>query len=246
MGLMVAAAEAQQQGLTINWEQLPTYNTVMSVAAGAGLILVVMLGRELARDPENVTVEGYSLAFGVLGLILTTTGFHMTVTWPLAPDFPYDNIIFGESSFAFGVLLLAAAFAGWRRGAELIASERPVERLAVVARPMSVFVVGIGLSMIAIAVAGMQFQLFVAPPPEPITGWFAQWPWVEATFVSGLYFLVGLGAVLSPLALGRRGAWFTAVGWMWAVTGVAFLLFGAFTFYAHIGLIVRTMPMPAS
>ena len=139
------------------------------------------------------------------------------------------------------MLLLAAAFAGWRRGPELIASGRALERLAVVSRPISVFVFGIGLGMIGIAVAGMQFQLFVAPPPEPITGWFAQWPWVEATFVSGLYFLVGLGAVLFPFALSRRGAWITIIGWLWGVTGVAFLLFGAFNFYSHIGLIVRTM-----
>ena len=239
MGLMIAAAA--EQGLTINWENLPTYNTVMSVAAGAGLLLVVMLGRELARDPGQVTVEGYSFAFAVLGVILTTTGLHMTLTWPLAPDFPFDNIIFGEPSLAFGVLLLVAAFGGWRRGHDLLISEDVLERIAVLARPMSVFIFGLGLGMIGIAVAGMQFQLFVAPPPEPITGWFAQWPWVEATFVSGLYFLVGLGAVLFPFALTRRGALVTVIGWLWGLTGAAFLLFGAFNFYAHIGLIVRTM-----
>ena len=43
---MVAA-----EGLVIDWAQMPTYNTVMSVAVGAGLILLVMLGRELLRSP---------------------------------------------------------------------------------------------------------------------------------------------------------------------------------------------------
>ena len=238
MPLFIAA----EQGLTINWENLPTYNTVMSVAAGAGLILVVMLVRDMLHQRDRISVEGYAGAFGVLGLILTLTGFHMTVTWPLAPAFPYDNIIFGEPAFAFGVLLLAAAILGRRSGAELLDHPDPFARLALVARPMSVFIVGLGLSMFGIAAAGMRYQLFVAPPPEPITGWFAQWPWLEATFISGLYFLVGLGAVLVPAALSRRGRWLSVVGWTWMLAGIAFLVFGAFNFFAHIGLIVNTMP----
>ncbi|WP_244286036.1 DUF981 domain-containing protein [Cellulosimicrobium cellulans] len=235
---MVAA-----EGLVIDWAQMPTYNTVMSVAVGAGLILLVMLGRELLRSPGRVVVEGWSLAFGVLGTILTATGLHMTLTWPLAAGgFPFDNIIFGETSLAFGVLLLAAAFYLWTRGRAALERADATEHLQAVARPVSVFVLGMGLGLVAIAVAGVTYQLFAAPPEEPISGAFAAYPLVEAIFMSGLIALVGVGAILFPFAVrsGRRVVR-TVIGWAWGLSGVAFLLFGAMNFFTHIGLIVNTM-----
>src|SRR4051794_14168091 len=95
--------------LVIDWTQMPTYNTIMSVAAGAGLISIVYFAREMIRGGSDVPLDGWSVAFAVPGFILTVTGMHMTLTWPLAKYFPFDNIVFGETSFAFGVLLLAAA-----------------------------------------------------------------------------------------------------------------------------------------
>ena len=231
------------EGLVIDWAQMPTYNTVMSVAVGAGLILLVLLGRELLRAPGKVVVEGWSLAFGVLGAILTATGLHMTLTWPLAAGgFPFDNIIFGETSLAFGVLLLAAAFYLWTRGRAALDRSDATEHLSAVARPVSVFVLGMGLGLVAIAIAGVTYQLFAAPPEEPISGAFAAYPLVEAIFMSGLIALVGVGAILFPFALRPgRTAVRTVIGWTWAVAGVAFLLFGAMNFFTHIGLIVNTM-----
>ena len=235
---MVAA-----EGLVIDWAQMPTYNTVMSVAVGAGLILLVMLGRELLRSPGKVVVEGWSLAFGVLGAILTATGLHMTLTWPLAAGgFPFDNIIFGETSLAFGVLLLAAAFYLWTRGRAALERADATEHLQAVARPVSVFVLGMGLGLVAIAVAGVTYQLFAAPPEEPISGAFAAYPLVEAIFMSGLIALVGVGAILFPFAVRSGGrAVHAVIGWAWGLSGVAFLLFGAMNFFTHIGLIVNTM-----
>ena len=235
---MVAA-----EGLVIDWAQMPTYNTVMSVAVGAGLILLVMLGRELLRSPGKVVVEGWSMAFGVLGAILTATGLHMTLTWPLAAGgFPFDNIIFGETSLAFGVLLLAAAFYLWTRGRAALERADATEHLQAVARPVSVFVLGMGLGLVAIAVAGVTYQLFAAPPEEPISGAFAAYPLVEAIFMSGLIALVGVGAILFPFAVRSGGRAVRAViGWAWGLSGVAFLLFGAMNFFTHIGLIVNTM-----
>lgn len=231
------------EGLVIDWAQMPTYNTVMSVAVGAGLILLVWLGRELIRNPRDIVPEGWALAFGVLGLILTTTGLHMTLTWPLAAGgFPYDNIIFGETSLAFGVLLLAASVYAWFRGKTVLATEGALEHLRQVARPVSVFVFGMGLGLIGIAIAGVRYQLFAAPPEEPISGAFAEWPLVEAIFMSSLIALVGIGAILFPFALQavRSGLW-KIIGWVWGITGIAFLLFGAMNFFTHIGLIVNTM-----
>ncbi|KAJ8141748.1 hypothetical protein OY671_005082 [Metschnikowia pulcherrima] len=235
---MVAA-----EGLVIDWAQMPTYNTVMSVAVGAGSISSVMLGRELSRAPGKIVVEGWSLAFGVSGTILTATGSHMTLTWPLAAGgFPFDNIIFGETSLAFGVSLLAAAFYLWTRGRAALERADATEHSQAVARPVSVFVLGMGLGLVAIAIAGVTYQSFAAPPEEPISGAFAAYPLVEAIFMSGLIALVGVGAILFPFAVrsGRRVVR-VVIGWAWGSSGVAFSSFGAMNFFTHIGLIVNTM-----
>ena len=233
--------QSQSGGLTIDWTKMPTYNTIMAVATGAALYLLVRFGRELRDDPRALSTDGYAMAFGVVGTILTVTGAHMTLTWPLAAYFPFDNIVFGEPSLAFGVLLLGAAFYAWKRGAALLESPDPEAAMGRVVRPVSVFVFGMGLGLFGIAAAGMGYQLFAAPPEEPVAGWFADYPWIEATFISGLYALVGLGAVLFPWALEGRDGLRRIVGWAWGVAGVTFLLFGALNFFTHIGLIINTM-----
>ncbi|WP_298251492.1 DUF981 domain-containing protein [uncultured Arthrobacter sp.] len=233
-------------GLVIDWTEMPTYNTIMAIAAGAGLIFIVMIGRALTRN-ERFKPEGWALTAGVLGFLLTTTGLHMTLTWPFARYFPFDNIVFGEPSLAFGVLLLATALYLWKRGGQITEAEDQAAEAASVARPLGIFVVGLGLALFGIAAAGLIFQLFAAPPEEPVAGVFAAYPMVEAVFISGLFALIGLGAVLFPLALntfsshGKLTPLVRTVGILWLVTGIVFLLFGAMNFYTHIGLIVNTM-----
>lgn len=230
-------------GLKIDWTRMPTYNTIMSVAAGAGLLLVVALGRQLLTPGRTITTDGWVLAFGALGFTLVTTGLHMTLSWPLAGQgFPFDNIIFGEPALAFGVFLLAACFYLWKRGSELADSTDRVVRTARVATPISLFVFGLGLACFGIAAAGWKYTLFAAPPEEPISGEFADWPMLEASFMSGLYVLVGIGALLFPFALHRPRSWMVpVVGVVWALAGLAFLLFGGLNYFTHIGLIVNTM-----
>lgn len=237
-----------ESDLKIDWANMPTYNTIMSVAVGAGLIGLVMFGHGLRKRPELLSAEGWAVNFGVLGVILTATGLHMTLTWPLAAGgFPFDNVIFGETSLGFGVLLLGAAFYLWKRGVEALASGDPVAALARAAHPLSVFVAGLGLSLIAIAIAGIKYELFAAPPQEPISGRFADHPMVEATFMSLLIALVGLGALAFAVLLqrlrnrGEAGVWAPLTGWLWGISGTLFLLFGAMNFFTHIGLIVNTM-----
>ncbi|MFI6483494.1 DUF981 family protein [Nonomuraea sp. NPDC050663] len=227
--------------MKIDWTQMPTYNTIMAVAAGIGLLLMVALGRDLLRGRTD-GLTGYALAFGVLGTILTTTGLHMTLTWPLAGQgFPFDNIIFGEPSLAFGVMLLAAALYLWKRGLALRESADLAEHVVAVARPVSWFAAAMGLACFGIAAAGWTYTLFAAPPQEPISGLLADYPLVEATFISGLYVLVGVGAVLLPFALVRPGGLAKVIGWCWGLSGLAFTLFGALNYFTHIGLIVNTM-----
>ena len=227
---------------TIDWENLPTYNTIMAVAAGVGLLLIAKLGRELLADPREVSVPGYSIAFGILGVLLSTTGLHMTLTWPLAPDFPFDNIVFGEPALAFGVLLLAASFFGWRRGEALVQTPDALEQLEKIARPTSFLVVFVGLAMIAIGAAGMRYRLFAAPPEEPFAGWwFSSYPWIEATFISGLWALVGVGAIALFVGLHRPGPWYRVAGWALSLSGITLAVFGVVNYFSHIGLIVETM-----
>jgi len=245
----VETASLAREGLTIDWANMPTYNTIMSIAAGAGLLGIVVLARQLWTKPQDVSAEGWSLAFGALGAILTTTGLHMTLTWPLAAGgFPFDNIIFGETSLGFGVLLLAASFYLWRRGVDALSGPAPLAALARIAQPISVFVGGLGLALFGIAVAGVKYQLFAAPPEEPISGEFADWPLVEAIFMSGLFALIGIGAVLFPFVVTslKRGSTVLTLpmrltGVVWGITGIAFVLFGALNYFTHIGLIVNTM-----
>lgn len=235
----LAAADA---GLKIDWTRMPTYNTIMAVAAGAGLLLVVALGQRLLTH-HRIVPEGWALAFAALGFTLVVTGVHMTLTWPLAGQgFPFDNIIFGEPALAFGVFLSAAAWFLWWRGATLMEAPDPVHRAAVLTGPISVFVMGMGLACFGIAAAGWKYTLFAAPPEEPVSGEFADHPMLEASFISGLYVLVGIGALLFPLALRRRATWPAwVVGGCWAVAGLLFLLFGGLNYFTHIGLIVNTM-----
>ena len=39
-------------GLVIDWTEMPTYNTIMAVAAGTGLISLVYFARELKRETD--------------------------------------------------------------------------------------------------------------------------------------------------------------------------------------------------
>lgn len=234
------------EGLKIDWTQMPTYNTIMSLAAGAAMLSLVWLGWSLFKG-RDASIEGHALNFGVLGFILTLTGAHMTLTWPFAKYFPFDNIIFGEPSLAFGVLLGAASFLLWKRRETIETADDSGAQLVRIARPLGIFIFGLGLALIAIAAAGITFQLFAAPPEEPISGAFSQWPWVEATFMSVLFALAGIGALLFPFAAKDFGAArrLTAVQAITAgaltLAGLAFLLFGALNFFTHIGLIINTM-----
>lgn len=228
-------------GLKIDWARMPTYNTIIAVAAGAGLLLVVALGRQLLKSGRTITPDGWALAFGAIGFVLAVAGLHMVLTWPLAAGgFPQNNIAFGEPAVFFGVVLLAAALYLWKRGAEINSANRVVHT-ARVAAPMSLLVFGVGLACLGIAAAGWRYTLFAAPPEEPIAGEFARWPWMETTFVSAAYLLVGIGAILFPFVLRRpRGKATQVIGVAWGLAGLAFFLFGALTYFTHIGLIVNT------
>src|SRR5690625_5415236 len=89
----------------------------------------------------------------------------------------------------------------WKRGETVAESPAPLVTVARAARPLSIFIAGLGLALIAIMAAGIVYQLFAAPPQEPISGALAEWPIVEAIFLSSLFGLIWVRAVLAPFAI---------------------------------------------
>lgn len=236
-----------EQELVIQWENLPTYNTIMSLAVGAVLLSLTKMIRNL-RSKVKIEPKGWALNLGVLGLILFTTGLHMTLTWPLAPDFPFDNIVFGEPSLALGTISLAMAFYFWKQHKSLVDDDQPLVTVSQTMRHFKYIFYGLGLALIAIGFAGVSFELFAAPPQEPITGLLADYPMIEAVFISLLWALTGVAALLTPgvlddFAEGRFGesSKVKATLVLMSGTGWVFLLFGAINYFTHIGLVVNTM-----
>ncbi|MGN5650785.1 DUF981 family protein [Bacillus sp. Brlt_9] len=240
--------------MVIDWSVTAVYNTIMSVATGIGLLLMLQFVSHLHKNKVG-QLEGWSIGFGIPGIILTLTGAHMVLTWPLSKiGFPFDDIIFGEPSLAFGIMLMAASILLWRKSNLYLGqsidmndtktvSETLKKELPYLVKPLSYFASAMGLALISIAFAGIKFQLFAAPPEEPISGAFADYPMLEATFISGLYAITGIGAVLLPFALNKNANpnFAKAIKYLWALAGVTFVIFGAMNYFTHIGLIVNTM-----
>ncbi len=240
--------------MIIDWSTTQVYNTIMSVSTGIGLLLILRFVKHLFTGRIG-QLEGWAIGFGIPGFILTLTGAHMSLTWPLSKiGFPFDDIIFGEPSLAFGVILLGITVLLWRKSNLYMAqgidmndtvqvSSLLKKELPHLLKPMSYFGAAMGLGLAFIAIAGVYYQLFAAPPEEPISGLLADYPLVEAIFISGLYLITGLGAILMPFALKEEPdqRLFKIIKWCWLVAGIAFLLFGAMNYFTHIGLIVNTM-----
>lgn len=240
--------------MTIDWASTQMYNTIMSIAAGVGMLLLVRLIWLLSHR-KSVSLEGWAIGFAIPGFILTITGAVMAFTWPLSKvGFPFDDVIFAEPSLAFGVLMLAGTIILWRlsnysrqvsastENNKQKISESFLNHITDMVRPLSYFAGAMGLALVAIAAAGIRFQLFAAPPEEPISGQFADYPWIEAIFMSMLFLLTGIAAILFPISLVIRKAGITKLmSILWTITGVVFLVFGALNYFTHIGLIVNTM-----
>ena len=229
--------------LKVPWDRDPMYNTIMGVAAGVGLLLVVWFGAQLSRR-QLIVFEGWALAFGIVGVILFITGLHMTLTWPLSAIAPWDNIYFGEPCLAFGTLLSATAFYLWRRGADLEALQdtaKARERLRQVVLPNSLYVFALGLMNLAISAFPIVYPVYAAPPQEPISGQLSGSPRLESTAFALLYFVIAIGCLVFPLAVQRanRGL-VTVVGLAWGLAGAVLLVFTALNYFTHGGLVYNT------
>ncbi|WP_333662446.1 DUF981 family protein [Chishuiella changwenlii] len=233
--------------LIIDWTQTITYNTIMALLVGVSLISIANIGKNLLKK-ENINPTGWSLNLAVLGLILSVTGLHMTLTWPLAKYFPFDNIIFGEPTLAFGVLNLVLSFYIWKHRNEILKQENPLKYVTNHLKVFKILFYALGLMLTSIFFAGVDFQFFAAPKEEPISGSFADYPWLEAWGLSLVFLGVGIASVLTARFTERaaketyKADLVDKLGYVaLMITGWFFLLFGAFNYYTHIGLILNTM-----
>ena len=223
------------------------YNTLMGVAAGLALILGPVLARKLFRR-ELVAPEGWSLTFGILGVILTFMGGLMAVTWPLTAN-PPINIMFAEPTLVLGLLLLAASLFLWRRREVVVAlasksrkdATQAWDELHRVLAPVTWLGFALGMILLACSAAVFRFG-FVggAPELEPITGRFGHLPWLENSFFGILYLLPAVALLIGPWAFKTLNPKLLAVmGWCMVIAGVVFLGFSALNYYTHIGLLVN-------
>jgi len=226
----------------------------MSITIGVGLLLIVRFMKHLKRSKIG-QLEGWSIGFAIPGFILTITGAHMSLKSPLYKiDFLYNNIIFGELSLAFGVLLLAVSILLWRKAnvfaknnvdyidsmsiSRILMKEAPI-----LLKPLTYFTFALGLALLSIAIASIRLQLFTTLNDDLITSSFTKYPLVEGLFISGFYAITGIGAILLPFTLKQyaKPSIFKIMITCWKIAGIAFILFGMLNYFTHIGLIVHSM-----
>lgn len=214
------------------------YNELVAVTAGAGLLGVALFLHNILRA-KRWDSEGWAAFFAVTGVILFVLGVHTTVTWPFGGEgFEYANIAFGQPAAGFGALLFFAAVYLWRNRTHFSGDlEESNARALAALKPVSIFVLALGLAMGVLAIAFIRYQLGAAPPEEPISGRFGHLPILEALFLGGLWGIVAIGALLFFAALWlEKPELLKWVVWAWLIGGVVFLLFGAMNFYTHIGM----------
>lgn len=235
------------ENLVIDWGNMPTYNTIMAVCTGVSLLSVAAMGKNLLAKQLNV--KGWALNFAVLGLILFVSGAHLTLTWPIK-FLPFDNIIFGETSFALGALNLGLAFYLWKSSDRIEAHTNPLQLISKELSTFRYLLIGLGLSLAFIALAGYEWKFFVAPLEEPISGPMGQqFPTLQYVSLSSIFLLVGVASFLTPFFLvdfskeNAKLTWYHKVNYgLLVAMGWTLLAFGAFVFYTHIGFIINTMP----
>ncbi len=239
-----------KEHLIVDWEKIHLYNSLMAVASGAALLSIWWVFSRLSSQ-EKIKPKGVALNFGVLGMILFLTGLHTTLTWPLSPTYPFDNSIFGESCFVFGALLLAMSFYFWKEKYSILEYEETenntlLQFIASDFNEMRFIIMGIGLALIMMGMAGIQYKIFLAPPEEPIVGAISQnLPYYTSYLVGFLWISVGVAA-LGTTAFFKSISEQKKKSYKWLkilflVIGINFMAIGVITYFTHVGMIINTM-----
>ena len=130
----------------------------------------------------------------------------------------------------------------------MAANENPLKEISSNFISFNTLFYGLGLMLTAIFFAGVQFQFFAAPPQEPISGYFAKWPWLEAWGLSLVFLGVGICSFFTPGFLNASKKDHYQISTIdkllfigLKITGWVLLLFGALNYYTHIDLILHTV-----
>ncbi|WGH75126.1 DUF981 family protein [Tenacibaculum tangerinum] len=219
----------------------------MAVVAGAGLLSLWSLFSKL-NSRKEIRPVGIALNFAVIGIILFITGVHTTLTWPLSPTYPFDNSAFGEPCFVFGALLLAMAFYFWkeREQLNLIGNEKLISHIFQDFNSFKYILVGLGLGLIMIGIAGIKYKIFIAPPEEPIVGPLEKKiPYITTYMIGLTWMAVGVAAIgfvaYMNAVLSNKKASFKWLIKLIGLLGIVFMLIGVTTYYSHIGMEINTM-----
>ena len=234
------------------------YNTVLGLAAGAALLLLVGFARYGATASDPVR-NAWAWTFGALGGVLTVLGIHLSVTWPLLGA---ANIIFGEPSVMFGILLLAAAVIIARtpvNAGERNISDRTVthgssrslgdrvgelrdvdevfpDELMVALRPVAYVGALSGVMVILLALAGAAFgQIVFRPPSSEFPTGLVAGTGLEIVYMVLTYGLLGLGAMTLPLGLHNR-SYLNPAGYLLVASGLLILFITFISFVGHVSL----------
>lgn len=234
--------------LVIDWSVIKYYNTVMSTLAGAGLALIGSVMKDLIRGTD-LRPKGWAAGFLIVGLPMLATGLHMTLTWPMAPRFAPDNIIFGEPSLLLGGILVGLAWYFSARSDAILAAEHPTSFIAKDLLGMRFLLLGAGMNLIAIAIAAVWWQFFIAPIEEPIAGLTEKYnvPWLTNLPVAALFAGIGLIAILVPPVMVRQSMPGDELSGLELYVpdilkylGLALIALGAFVTLTHIGMVYNT------
>ncbi len=242
----------ENQGLIVDWEKIHLFNSLMSIAAGAAFFSLRDFFKVILNPTERFNARSFALGFGVVGTILLITGAYTTLTWPLSPTYPFDNIIFGEPCFVFGCLLLALSFYCWTDQKELmqLAKDFPNDLgqyiIGNIAQVKYMILI-IGLSVIMLGLSGIVNGLFIAPPEEPIVSAIDQViPWATTLMIGLSWISVGIAAIAIYNLMRHMEADQSVKQYKWLINFLFFLAFnfafiGIITYYTHIGMVVNTM-----
>lgn len=228
----------------------------MGLAASAALLLLVAFPRYGARAPIAVR-RAWASTLGALGGLLVLLGLHLNFVWPLPG---VANIVFGEPSLLFGVLLITAAVIiyrtpiddghnsiesadrseqGWRTRWD--DAELPSE-LAVTLRPVGYVgaLAGVMTILLGWATAAFAEIVFRAPAMEWPTGIVAG-TGIEVVYMTGTYTILGLGAIVLPFGLHNPSRLRTA-GKLLTIAGLLLLFITLISFIGHITLSAGSPP----
>lgn len=222
------------------------YMGLMGLLLSFAMLAVPIFGNQVLVKNQPVPLAPWAWTFGATGAGLVATGAHMTLTWPLI-DVPDPqccrsiNLMFGEPSLIFGLVLLATAGSLAWVGKKLeplntgqlvdLVQRTDVVRTAITA-PAWLAAAG-GALLIPMGIAGLVFQKFVPPPTE----WYGFVGSFETYYVSFMYLAGGLACIVLPFGLTRRSLPLMRFsGFTLATVGVLLLILTLAGTFGHIEL----------